>query len=77
MQKNNDYEMHDLTLDETKDFISVSAGAGNTLAIKKDGSLWAWGMNCDEKLGIEAKNSDNVFGFQKTPARVFELRDGI
>ena len=55
MQKNNDYEMHDLTLDETKDFISVSAGAGNTLAIKKDGSLWAWGSDDGEEHFIDAR----------------------
>ena len=33
------------------DWVSVSAGAGHTLAIREDGSLWAWGSNWDGRLG--------------------------
>jgi alpha-tubulin suppressor-like RCC1 family protein len=33
------------------DWASVSAGSAHSLAIKTDGSLWAWGVNNDGQLG--------------------------
>jgi alpha-tubulin suppressor-like RCC1 family protein len=33
------------------DWKSVSAGAGNSAAIKKDGTLWLWGHNTNGQLG--------------------------
>jgi len=35
-----------------KDWRSVSAGAGYTLAIKGEGELWAWGYNGEGQLGL-------------------------
>ena len=35
------------------DVVSVSAGLSHTIAIKTDGSLWAWGWNSSGQLGDE------------------------
>ena len=42
----------------------VSAGSGYTVAIKKDGSLWAWGDNEYGQLGDGTNESKN------TPTRI-------
>jgi len=44
--------------------ISISAGLSHTLAITKDGALYAWGNNSDGQLGINNTNNQN------TPVRV-------
>jgi alpha-tubulin suppressor-like RCC1 family protein len=40
----------------THSFISIKAGAGNTVALKEDGSVWTWGANNLGQLG----NNDGV-----------------
>lgn len=39
------------------DWLTVSAGWQHTLAIKTDGTLWAWGNHLDGKLGIGSATS--------------------
>lgn len=39
-------------LDDSTEWSAVAAGAYHTLALKKDGSLWAWGDNSVGQLGI-------------------------
>ncbi|HAV43566.1 TPA: hypothetical protein DCX15_06090, partial [bacterium] len=34
------------------EWASVSGGGSHTLAIKKDGTLWAWGHNEEGQLGL-------------------------
>jgi len=41
---------------EDEDWISVAAGEWHTVAIKKDGSLWAWGKNDRGQLGVGNDN---------------------
>ena len=46
------------------DWADVSAGAGHSLAIKKDGSIWAWGQNESGQVGNGS--ATNIY----TPTRV-------
>jgi|GEM_PF-646364 len=42
------------------DWAYVSAGHSHTVAIKTDGSLWAWGFNGDDRLGDGTTTDRNV-----------------
>ncbi|MBL0226589.1 MAG: carboxypeptidase regulatory-like domain-containing protein [Geobacteraceae bacterium] len=39
------------------DWIAVTAGYHHSLALKNDGSLWAWGYNGEGQLGIDRKEN--------------------
>jgi alpha-tubulin suppressor-like RCC1 family protein len=45
--------------DETN-WTQVCAGYGHSLALKKDGSLWAWGFNCYGQLGDGTTNNRSI-----------------
>jgi alpha-tubulin suppressor-like RCC1 family protein len=51
------------------DVVSVSAGTFHSLALKKDGTVWAWGKNYHGQLG------DGTTTDRKTPVQVRALKD--
>lgn len=53
------------------DWQSVAAGDYHCLAIKTDGSLWAWGSNSDQQLGDGATNGNP----RSTPFKVGTFSD--
>jgi len=55
-----------LPMGTEKDWATVSAGYGYTVAIKTDGSLWSWGRNYEGSLGVGDATTRN----QLIPAQV-------
>ena len=45
---------------ELTDIIKVSCGSWHTIALKKDGSVWAWGNGSDGRLGNNTETHSNV-----------------
>jgi len=48
------------------DWMVASAGSNHTLAIKQDGSLWAWGCNDHGELGLDPVTYPTI----QTPTRI-------
>jgi len=49
---------------------AVSAGKGHSLAVRADGSLWAWGKNNHGQLGADSADTCNALPCSRTPIRV-------
>lgn len=49
------------------DWVTITAGTYGSLAIKKTGTLWAWGWNISHSLGISGLSGSSV---QDTPIQV-------
>ena len=49
---------------ELLDTVSIAAGAGHSLAVRADGTVWAWGQNASGQLG------DGTFTSRDTPGVV-------
>lgn len=54
------------------EIVSISAGGGHTLALKHDGTVWAWGMNGKGQLGNGTVVNDTDLG-KGLPAQVAGL----
>jgi alpha-tubulin suppressor-like RCC1 family protein len=57
----------DDTADELVDIVAVAAGAGHSLALREDGTVWAWGLNTSGQLG------DGTTTSRETPEQVLGL----
>ena len=44
--------------------VAVAAGEGHTLALKKDGTIWAWGSNSNGQLGSGTKANNSLVPVQ-------------
>ncbi len=53
------------------DIIAISSGGGHVMAVKDDGSVWAWGSNTSGQLGVE-----ELF-FSHEPVQIQGLTDVI
>ncbi|MEO3946612.1 stalk domain-containing protein [Gorillibacterium sp. CAU 1737] len=60
---------------------SIAAGISHSLALKSDGTVWAWGSNKDGELGIGSHGKDkNTWGptvIEITPKQVKNLRNVV
>ncbi len=60
-----------IQVSELSEVIAVSAGVKHSLALKKDGDVWAWGSNKYGQLG------DNSTTDRPTPVKVSDISDVI
>ena len=57
-----------------RDWASVSAGYGNSFAVRKNGTVWAWGNNCD--MGFNLGLGDDNWWFTRwSPTRIGQAHD--
>ncbi len=61
----------------TPSILNVSAGWGHSLALRSDGTIWAWGFNCSGQLGNNTKVSSSIPIQIKDPNDVSEPLTGI
>ena len=51
---------------------AISAGAGHTVALRNDGTVWAWGRNRDSQLG-DGTTTNSRFSHSSIPVQVLNL----
>ena len=54
------------------DWVTISAGRNHSIAIKEDGSLWAWGSNDEGQIGDDTIHTDHT-----SPTRVGTDNDWV
>jgi uncharacterized protein YjdB len=60
---------------KAKDWAAVSAGSGHVLAIKADGSLWAWGRSSEGQLGDGTTSLTTTY--RLTPGQMGTAKDWV
>ncbi|WP_269798947.1 RCC1 domain-containing protein [Caldicellulosiruptor acetigenus] len=55
-----------------KDVVAIAAGRYHSLALKKDGTVWAWGENSTGQLGNETSGKDK---YSYVPVQVKGIKD--
>lgn len=65
-----DYNQVPARVDAANDWALVAAGGQHVLAVKKDGSLWAWGRNDAGQLGNGNRDPDLLTRGTAVPGRV-------
>lgn len=58
-----------IKIDGLTNVTAISAGSSHSLALKDDGTVWAWGFNLDGQLGDGTYNNSNI------PVRVKNLNN--
>ena len=73
-EPNSANESRPVRIGEDKDWVAVSAGNNHSLALKADGTLWAWGASINGQLGDGTKGRS--FAPQKIgPASDWKMAD--
>jgi alpha-tubulin suppressor-like RCC1 family protein len=49
-----------LKVGNDNDWVSVAAGWWHTVALKSDGTLWAWGLNIEGQLGVNDRDNRSL-----------------
>lgn len=57
---NTTFQLSPLQVGTAKDWMTVSAGYDHSLALKKDGTLWAWGSNTFGQVGDNTNTQRNA-----------------
>ncbi|NOZ26059.1 MAG: RCC1 repeat-containing protein [Nitrospirae bacterium] len=73
------YSAVPVQVNDLSEITSVAAGYGHTLALKADGTVWAWGRNASGELGSITTEScqPGVYACSTTPVAVSGLSDVI
>ncbi len=71
----------DSTASSTQRIVPIAGGWAHTLAIKEDGTVWAWGYNCQGQLG-NGNSGGEWYQFtdgvdEKTPVQVPGITDAV
>ena len=68
----NESHSRPVRIGKERDWVAAASGASHSLALKSDGSLWAWGRNDTGQLGIGPNQP-----WQNQPVRVGQNNDWI
>lgn len=66
----------DIEIISDEKVIQVASGVNFYLALKSDGTVWAWGSNQDGQLGNGTIDKDLYYSYYKIPSKVVNL-DGV